>query len=154
MKIIILILLSVTAYGQEFADVTVHKIWKNRKDITPVHGQKYSWPLGDDTARYFHPTPGKRMRAVVTFIDADAPTIPTQPTTTETVVDDRNPLIKYNPAWSPFTGTVYQDGTAQYTATLNATATLQFTGNRIEYWAEKRMNHGIAGIKIDNEPEI
>lgn len=72
----------------------------------------------------------------------------TTPVIVPEIVDDRNALIKYAPAWVPYTGSVYQDGTAQYTTTTGATATMTFTGNRVEYHAEKRFNHGIAEVSI------
>jgi hypothetical protein len=75
-------------------------------------------------------------------------TAPPPVQTVEQIIDDSNTLIKYNPAWSPFTGSVYQDGGARYTVTVGATATLSFTGNRVEYWAEKRFNHGKAEVSI------
>jgi transglutaminase-like putative cysteine protease len=74
--------------------------------------------------------------------------VPPPVQTVEQIIDDSNTLIKYNPAWVPFTGSVYQDGTARYTVTIGATATLSFTGNRVEYWAEKRFNHGKAEVSI------
>src|SRR5688572_25297954 len=162
MKIIILILFSVTAYGQaplpiSNTHILVYPAYGKLAEIKP--DIQFAIPFDKKEAYkeiVFHRTQydtAAEYELLVTLKKKGTVAQP-DPVITETVVDDRNPLIKYNPAWVPFTGTVYQDGTAQYTTTVNATATLQFTGNRIEYWAEERMNHGIAGIKIDNEPEI
>lgn len=76
------------------------------------------------------------------------------PVVTSEIIDDANALVKYTSTWHPFTGSPYNAGTARYTLSTGATATLSFTGNRVEYWAEKRFNHGTAGVKIDSQPEV
>src|SRR5688572_4872334 len=162
MKIIILILFSVTAYGQaplpiSNTHILVYPAYGKLAEIKP--DIQFAIPFDKKEAYkeiVFHRTQydtAAEYELLVTLKKKGTVAQP-DPVIVETVVDDRNPLIKYNPAWSPFTGTVYQDGTAQYTTALNATAILQFTGIRIEYWAEKRFNHGIAAVKIDNGPEV
>src|SRR5688500_11094936 len=158
----ILLLLSVTAYGQAPSPISnthilVYPAYGKLAEIKP--DIQFAIPF-DKKESYkeivFHRTQydtAAEYELLVTLKKKGTVTQP-DPVISETVVDDRNPLIKYNPAWVPFTGTVYQDGTAQYTTTVGATATLQFMGNRIEYWAEKKFNHGYAGIRIDGGAEV
>lgn len=161
MKILILCFLPILAFAQD----KVMRVYKNDADslilvkypqsktIKATDGMVYKWKVPEpDTARFFESATGEILEATTTFRKIGTTQPP--PQTVEQIVDDRNALIKYAPAWVPYTGSIYQDGTAQYTTTKDATATMTFTGNRVEYHAEKRFNHGIAGVKIDGGTEV
>jgi hypothetical protein len=44
--------------------------------------------------------------------------------------------------------------TISYTFAVNATVVVSFTGKKVELYSEKRVNHGIAAVSIDNGPEV
>src|SRR5688572_8797708 len=60
--LIFLTALSLSSFGQQLAEVTIHRTWTNRKDISVIPGMSGQWILGDDTARYFKPPVGKVIR--------------------------------------------------------------------------------------------
>jgi hypothetical protein len=140
MKILtLLLLLPFLAFSQNCPDdfwKQAQLVGKGKTEFTLEKGQAFKpliYERGDTTVRK-------------TYIITEK--VETAPVVVSQTIDDSNTLIKYNPAWSAFTGSVYQDGTARYTVTIGATATLSFTGNRVEYWAEKRFNHGKAEVSI------
>lgn len=143
------ILIAVAGLSQtRLAEVEIVKEWKAKKDIQATPGSSYIYELGDDTARYYHKPEGKRILARVLFEDIDTP-IPPPPITLYTdTIDDRDIRIKYSGGWQPFNGNAYYKQTAHYNPTASASFTVNFTGNRVQWWSEKRFNHGKATISI------
>jgi len=135
------------SYGQgQLADITINKIWTNKKDINAQAGMSYTYTLGDDTARYFHAPAGVTIRATVTFTASSAP-----PTLKE-IINDADPRITYTGTWVRWAN---QSWTSAFTNkdviisyTVNNTATMSFTGRKIEVLAELRNNHGVAKIEV------
>jgi hypothetical protein len=142
---------------------SVGKVWKNVKNVNPIHGMTYTYTLGDDSARYFHPVPGKTFKAKVIFYDAaiGLPAEPTTPVEIVTEVNSNDPLIKFSTGWSyqavdrtknppivwpdPF----FNDD-VHYTTTLNSWVEYTFTGKKIEVFSELQANHGKATVTITN----
>lgn len=140
---------------------SVKKIWNKRVDLTPTHGQTYEWRLGSDTAHYFHPVHGKNFRARVTFYDAaiGLPTTPTDPKpdliTNIDNVDNRN---QYSTNWNPFANQPWTQNhfnkTITFTTVTGSSVKITIDGYKFEWWTERRLNHGIASIQIDNNPPV
>jgi hypothetical protein len=169
---IIFLLITFTALGQTpLADVklkthqtnagpvttidSVGKVWKNVKDVNPTHGMTYTYTLGDDTARYFHPVQGKTFKAKVVFYDAaiGLPTEPTTPTETSTEINNNNNSIAYSAGWNYASGTAawlqkFPSKDVHYTTTRGSSFTYQFTGTKVSIVAELCDNHGIARVQV------
>lgn len=68
------------------------------------------------------------------------------------------PINQYSAGWSHHANNAWNanhhDKTISVTYVAGSTLTVQFTGYKFEWWTEKRMNHGIAGISIDGGPEV
>jgi hypothetical protein len=138
---------------------SVGKVWKNVKDVNPTHGMTYTYTLGDDTARYFHPVPGKTYKAKVVFYDAaiglpTEPTPPPPPTVVQTQVDGERATFSTGWSHGNTTATGWFQNTIAYSNVANSTVTYTFTGFKVELWAEKLPNHGTGFIRIDNGPEV
>lgn len=66
--ILILLLLPILTNAQtKLAEVKVIKQYKAQKVINVKAGTTYQYIVGDDTSRHFIPTPGKNIRAKITF---------------------------------------------------------------------------------------
>lgn len=148
---------SQTVDGKTITTVdSIKNIWNKRVDLTPTHGQTYDWRLGADSANYFHPTPGKNMRARVTFYDAaiGLPTTePPPPVITTTRINDRDlTKVTYSGSWTPASGASwtqkFHNNDVTYSVTPGGVATLNFTGTKVEIVAEKCDNHGVARVQI------
>lgn len=130
---------------------SVKKIWGNRVEINPTHGQTYDWRLGSDTAHYFHPVNGKYFRARVTFYDATIgfPGGTTPPPTDDTTKVDAQEAT-FAGTWirgiTPAPG--WYKKTIAFSNATGATMTYNFTGTNIQFWAERRSTHGSGTITI------
>lgn len=174
MKILALVCLSITCYGQ-LSDIqlkthtvngstittidSVKRIWKNHRDVTPKHGMIYDYRLGDDTARYFHKIPGKNMRAHIVFYDEaiglpDGEPIPEE---TITIIDSAptNPANKYYGSWQHRSGASwlsnFHEQTGSYTTGTADSLVIMVDGYKVEWFSETAANHGIAEVRIDNK---
>lgn len=69
-------------------------------------------------------------------------------------IDSRN---VYGLTWTHTANTSwltnFHNKTGSFSSTTGATIITSFTGHTVEWWTEKRENHGIAGVSIDNGPE-
>jgi len=72
--------------------------------------------------------------------------VPPAPVTT--TVEDI--LLQYSGAWTNASGAW---GSVSFSSQVGATAKYSFTGNKVEVIADKAMNHGEVGIKINNNSE-
>jgi hypothetical protein len=70
------------------------------------------------------------------------------PTPVITTVEDI--LLQYSGAWTNASGAW---GSVSFSSQAGATAKYSFTGNRVQVIADKAMNHGEVGIKINNNSE-
>lgn len=151
---VILLLIAIQAWGQttKLAEVEIIKEWNVKKDIQAIPGTTYEYILEDDTARYLRAPAGKKIRAKITFFDANEPTTPPPPPATiyTDTIDDRDVKIKYSSGWQPFNGNVYYKKTAQYNPSAGSSFSFTFTGFHIQWWAERRFNHGAVKIEIFN----
>jgi parallel beta-helix repeat protein len=147
----LLALLPFCAIAQSrLAEVEIIREWSVRKDINVKPGMSYQHILGDDTARYFHPADGKKIRVKYIFEDI-TPLPPPPPATVYTdSVDDRNARVKYSAGWIAYTGNTYHKKTAQYNSAAGASFSFTFTGHKIQWYAERRFNHGEARVDIFN----
>jgi hypothetical protein len=134
---------------------SVGKVWKNRRDIYPVHGTVYDFALEDDTARYQHNPPNTRLRGRTTYYDPAIgfPNQPPPPVETSTEINDNNAAIAYSAGWN------YSSGTANWlqkfptkdvhtTTTRGSSFTYNFTGTKISVASELCDNHGVARIQV------
>ena len=79
------------------------------------------------------------------------------PVTTLYIDNFNNPANVYTGVWSHVNNAAWTQGhinkTLSYTYEVNATLTTAFTGNKVEWFAEKRVNHGIVAVSIDGGAE-
>ena len=61
--------------------------------------------------------------------------------------------LSYAGSWNVSTGPAKYNGDDHYSDSVNATATVSFTGTQIKLTAAKANHHGIAAIRIDNGSE-
>lgn len=68
-------------------------------------------------------------------------------------IDDASSSNTYTGVWSAYSNlswmTAYHNQTIHVTADATARVSSQFTGDHIEWWSEKRNNHGIVQIWVD-----
>lgn len=159
MKILFFLLLSTACLAQQpLAEVTIHKLWNNRKDIVPTHGMVYDYRIGDDTARYFHPVNDKNFRARVIFYD-EAIGLPDEPIGEETItiIDSTpdDPANKYYGTWRHASGSSwlssFHDQTGSYNTGTADSLVITVDGYKVEWYTEKLNNHGIAEVRIDGK---
>lgn len=88
-----------------------------------------------------------------TYVPPTGPTEPPPPPVTVYTdsIDDRDVRIKYSTGWVSYNNTMYHKKTAKYNDVKGASFTFSFTGNKIQWWAERRFNHGSAKVEIFNE---
>jgi hypothetical protein len=83
------------------------------------------------------------------------------PTPIIETIDDVDTNVKYtspgtawvkihNQPWSQ----VFHNKTCAYSDQKDALIEYRFTGKKFEWWTEKRVNHGIASLIIDGQPEV
>lgn len=124
------------------------------KTIVPRDGMKIKFNTPPDTARLFMPDDGAQYILEGTFRK-----VGTTPTETITSIDDTDSRNVYTPVAGWFHATnqtwtqTYYNKTGSYTGAVNASFETTFDGYKIEFWSEKRINHGIVGITIDGGAE-
>lgn len=64
-----------------------------------------------------------------------------------------NTYVPGSPTWTHTNVTGHHNNTISFSSAVNATLTTKFTGTKIEWVTERRFNHGIVAISIDNGPE-
>lgn len=74
------------------------------------------------------------------------------------LLDNVGPHNIYTGAWTHAANNTWNanhhNKTISYTYEVNATVTVSFNGKKVELFAEKRFNHGIAALSIDSGPEV
>lgn len=140
----------------QLAEVQIIREWSAKKDINVVPGQSVEWMLEDDTARYFHPPAGKRIRARMTFLDTSDTTI--VPIGDSTKIDAKE-AAKFPDTWN---NSVIQDtlktpgwykNTISYSKTVGSEVSYEFIGTKISLYGERLPTHGTGIVTIDNGPE-
>lgn len=151
MKILLLLLISFTAYSQnQVMLVEVSKTWPNRADIEATPGKTYSYVLGDDSARYFIPPAGKIVRAIIKFEE-----VGTAPSTTEKI-DATRETTQFSGSWTAgaTNATGWLGNTIAYSNVSGETAKFNFNGTGIEVYAEKKPGHGTGTITITKGTQV
>lgn len=151
MKILLLFLISFTAYSQnQVMLVEVSKVWGTRADIEATPGTTYSYTLGDDTARYFIAPAGKTVKATITFTEV------TGGSPTSTTTDATSNTVQFSAGWT--TGVTrapgWREETIAWTNASGATAKIVFNGTGIEVYAEKLPSHGTGNVTITKGTQI
>lgn len=137
---------------------SVYRFWNNRKDITIKDGLVYKYSAGPkhDTLQFFHTGPDEwdvtmtfKKKGVIPPLPDIITDIDDSPT------DTRN---KYTLAWvnsvnAPWNAN-HLGKTASYTVVKDGSLETTFDGYKVEWFTEKRVNHGIAAVSIDGGPEI
>lgn len=105
------------------------------------------------------------LEGVVTDVSelppVDWDTNPPDPTPVVETIDDTDTNVKYtspgtawikinNQPWSQ----LFHNKTCAYSDQRDALIEYRFTGKKFEWWTEKRVNHGIASLIIDGQPEV
>jgi hypothetical protein len=154
-KVILLIIgamVAITTMSQtKLAEVEIIREWNSRIDVELSPGDTYEWILGDDTARYFKPVGGVPLRARLVVENAETPPPPPPNIVYKDTIDDRDARVKYSAGWTAYTNTMYHKRTAQYNNAANNSFTVPFTGYKVQWWGEKRLNHGNARVDIFND---
>ena len=145
------ILVAIPALTQQLAEVS--KVWITKNiHITDGHVEKWIIPDNQDTARYFH-ADGKRYLVTATFTEIkDSPEI-------VTIIDNVHSSNVYSSGWTHHAGTTwlqaFNDKTGSISYIIEGTLSTPFDGYKIEWWTEKRFNHGKVAVSIDGVlPEI
>lgn len=150
MKILILCLLSITAYSQnQVMLVEVQKVWSNRADIEATPGKTYSYTLSDDTARYFIAPSGKTVKATITFTEVTGSPTPR-------IVDATPATVEFSQGWTTGNTTApgWYQNTIAYTLTAGSTAKFTFIGTGIELYAERLPTHGTGTVTLAKGTQI
>ena len=142
-----------SAQTQELVEVI--RRWPNRIDVTVTDGLVHKRVVSDqsDSAFYFHSN-GKKYLATTTFKEIGTTTPPVEVPSVLGSIDNVDARNVYFGNWLSFNNAVFHNGTSTYATVVNSTITITFIGKRIEWWTEKTRNKGIAGLSIDNGPEI
>lgn len=123
--------------------------------VIPVSdAMTYKWVLPDfDTARFFEAS--EALEATVTF-----KRIGTAPDPDPVVekVDGEDPGVSYSTTWSKHSTTKNAAGqvvdigwyknTIAYSNVPESSVTYEFTGTKIELWAERKSSHGLGTVTI------
>lgn len=162
MKYILFLLIPFTALGQNFVlqDGTKmyipEEIWKNAIHVNISTPKEIQFEPGSQVKFIILEVPngGKTIR-----ISEAGTTTPTEPVLKETV-NNTDSRITYTGTWSRYANLHWTDGTGcaeckpfhnkdvSVTYGLNASASLNFTGKKIEVVSEFRENHAFAKIEI------
>lgn len=125
------------------------------KEIPVFDGMVIKWRLPDmDTARFLKVVDNGEYEVTTTvrLIPKTKPDIPT-------VIDDKPQTANaYSAGWTHAANNDWNvnhnDKTISYTLTKDNILTTAFTGYRVEWWTEKRLNHGTAAVSIDGGQEV
>lgn len=152
MKLIILLLISFSAVAQTTngKKVTTTEWWAlSTINPTVIVGKGvlilHVEPI--DTATYIY-TLSRRKKVWITTPDVVSS------------IDNTDARNVYTPVAGWFHATnqtwtqTYHNKTGSYTGAANASFETTFDGYKVEFWSEKRLNHGIAAISIDGGPEV
>ena len=151
-----LILFIATLYGtcahaQDTKIAEVLRIWNNTKHVELKEGLVYKWVTSPsyDTAHFFEP--GTEEWELTLTVKKKVPPAPEPKPDLETIIDSGDQgKTKYVGAWTHATGQTWTNSfygtTASYTYVVEASIEISFTGYAVEWYTEKRLNHGIAGV--------
>lgn len=163
----ILLLISFSSFAQrqfKIAEVigkgdTVTYINLVTKLIAPKDGMKIKFNTPPDTARLFMPDDGFQYILEGTFRKVGTTTpLPDVVTSIDNVVSESRNVYTPAAAWTHASGQVwnetYHNKTGSFSNVVNAALETTVDGYKIEFWSEKRVNHGLAAISIDGGAEV
>ncbi|MEV6036806.1 RICIN domain-containing protein [Nonomuraea sp. NPDC052116] len=159
---------NVTVFNDDFTGTSVGFGWTARLDqptgtVIASGNTNLTIPLGSRTTQpisFTAPSNGSRIYLTLTTTKSGSTTFSDNVEYftlggNATTVDDGDPAVSYSGDWghaSDETGPYA--GTNSYSDTTGATATLNFTGTGITLRAVTAPDHGIAGVTVDNAPEV
>lgn len=171
MKLLLPILLfSICAHAQVDTIKQVHEVFKLKDGtrVLAVYEPYYLFTLDSTKTKGFGIQRG--LQGILVFVTVPdslgwnievkatswKKSVPVPPKPTVTVnIDDRDPSIKYTGGWDNSCKTCIENynSTITFSNVAGSSFEYTFTGKSITWIGERVSHHGIAGIKIDSQPE-